>query len=329
MTRTTAPRLAAALASLLAATGLAACSDDDAGQVVITEVVTSTVGAPADATGITGTTGPDQSGSEPTIPDPRFRTVESDTFTMDGVHLLTSASGNVHCQLVDQSTGGFTEDIAGGCFTGPPTGEEGPMVMLSQWHGREGSGKFADERDGGYPGFFFGPGPSLEPGTMIHLRSLTCFSPDDDGLGCVDLRTGQGFQLIGTEVTTFGQSDWPEIFDSGGVTQTVAPYVRYELDAGHIICTDQMSPETMACGNTTGFDWDGDNAVSFDLRGDNPVASDTRVAEFGYIVDTSQSVGVGEVLHGDLLAVNDGEKVTFHRPNGTSFHAGPAGPGVN
>ena len=40
---------------------------------------------------------------------------------------------------------------------------------------------------------------------MIHLRSLTCFSPDDDGLGCVDLRTGQGFQLIGTEVTTFGQ----------------------------------------------------------------------------------------------------------------------------
>jgi len=327
MTRNSVPRTAAALVSMVGATGLVACSDDDAGQVVITEVVTSTAGAPADAT---GTTEPAQSGPQSTIPEPRFRTVESDTYTGDGVHLFTSASGTVHCQLVDQSTGGFTEDIAGGCFTGPPTGEEGPMVMISQWDAREGSGEFAAEREGGYPGHFRGPGPVLEPGTMIHLGSLTCVSPDSDGLGCVDLRTGQGFQLIGTEVTTFGQRDWPEIFDAGdGVTQTVAPYVQYDLDAGHITCTDQMGPGTMACGNTTGFDWGGDNAVSFDLRGATPVASGTRVAEFGYIVDTTQSVGVGEVLHGDLLAVNDGEKVTFHRPDGSSFHVGPAGPGVN
>ncbi|WIM72483.1 hypothetical protein QP028_16170 [Corynebacterium suedekumii] len=162
MTRNSVPRTAAALVSMVGATGLVACSDDDAGQVVITEVVTSTAGAPADAT---GTTEPAQSGPQSTIPEPRFRTVESDTYTGDGVHLFTSASGTVHCQLLDQSTGGFTEDIAGGCFTGPPTGEEAPdgddLPVGRPWKAAESSPQSAREAT---PGISAAPAPSSNPG---------------------------------------------------------------------------------------------------------------------------------------------------------------------
>lgn len=300
---------------------------------------------------VTDTPGPDSEPEQPADEEqldvssrssvPAFHSVDAQQYRQGASYYFASENGQVECQMNMSDQSDPFGDFAGGCVSGDPTtSEDGPNVVWGLNPSRENGSPVHMEESPAAPGFFAEGNPPVEAGGVIDLYGMTCFSPAENGLGCMDYRSGEGFQIIGDEVEYFERSDHPEIFADGqGHTQVIGNSLRLSFDNGGVVtCKAQAESgpvSELTCGDATpelNFpDMEGStiqsNAVFVDFSGGAPVITGHNSSNMGRGIP--QTVDQGSYRFRDLTLVHDGERATFTTSDGDSFWVGVDGFGTD
>lgn len=230
----------------------------------------------------------------------------------DGQFNMTSPDGSVECQFNHQHSYGRVGPMSGGCVGG---GVEG-LVWLSNVRDHF----LLEQRDSGYPGHM-AAGKALEVGGVVPMGTIHCFSSAADAIGCMDMYSGEGFDIRGDEVLLFDQADHQQVL--GGAI--IGEYFHMSFDnGGSIYCTGSLT-----CGNAIDLNFpDDDNIVSFDLEGPTPAVERTGSGDIGLATSLAQRIEPGNYHYGDLSLAHDGQRATFTTPEGETFWVGIDGFGV-
>ena len=325
-------RLRTSVVGVLAAGALflAGCAQEGEREVVVvTEVVTEQ----AESTVPESTPESTPRGAPPAAP--RFTLVRDHRPFTDGsdTYLFRTVSGDITCQMLDDAAAPAYGWV-GGCVNGRVDAPRGATVMFST----DSGSSVWELPDGGYPGFFFGSNgaPVLQPGQVLDRGAAACFAPDEDSLGCVNLRDQEGFLISGPDVRRFGAGDYPEIFGRDGVMDVIAPYVRLQFtNGGSVICYESRNDGLYTCGDALDLDFplmDGvdmqSNAVFFDVSGATPVIHGHNASNVGQAGENAQTVTRGTYAHYGHLIDHDGSRATFTTPQDGTFWVGVDGFGV-
>lgn len=269
-------------------------------------------------------------------PQPFYTLVEDRERFTEGSNSYNflSPDGVIGCQIVEQPANGPLPTYGGGCVNGEVDDPRGPTVML----GLPEDDQFGYlMEDGGYPGFFYGGGPRLQPGDVVEMGTTSCFVPDETSLGCVTLETQKGFLISGPEVRHFDAADYPEIFDNNGIMEIISSHARIQFDnGGEAICFASAERARYSCGDATGLDFPDmegatvqSNAVFFDVSGSQPVIGGHNASNVGLAGLNAQPTPPGTYHHHGFTIDHDGHRATFTTPQGGTFWVGVDGFGVN